>query len=1438
MGEEAGHEFRHGQIPLPKLKWEEGNQKRCFDKWKMAMDSFFVINKTEEQLKWHYIMVSTGDQGMELFQSWNMEDADKQDSSKVFAKFEEYMTDTANMWVARLELCGMMQATDQSVKDFMLKIKTKANEGQFEGTKGRDRAATFQLIRGTQWPGLRKKLIAEGNGLEWKKAAEMAVAYEASLVNSAHFDVNKQKVVELVNNHTGAARAPCRFCRMTHPPRKCPAWKKTCIACKAVGHFAGSEVCKQRNRQPVAPQETAVQHGHRQPARDRHRQVKQLDCEWESPTGSPPPGAASTPWDMDNVSKKTIFRVNDVSSYDRLYNDMSHGMSQIMCKLSLECPRTSNVYDFQVKSDTGANCNVLPYRCLKQLYPNVNEHMLGRLLNSSSCKLTAVNGTELKQEGVIGLKCKFEQSDWRYCKFFVVKTVGTAILSCQDSIALGIVSVCKSKNVYTKSKKHSENDKIFVSTIGNETGNPISNKSREPNKNNLGAMSRSSNYGPEIENVETLMRVYPECFKGLGKLPGRYHIQLRPDSRPVVAAPRKYPINLREEICAKLEEMRKLGVIEKVDDNTPSEWVNSLAFSRKSNGELRICLDPRHLNNAVKRTHYKTPTLDEITHKMCEARIFSKLDAKHGYWGIRLDDESADLCTFQSPVGKYKFVRLPFGLCVSQDIFQKHMDDILSRVHSDTKSGVIGIADDFVVYGRTERDHDNALNRLMQSAKLNGLVFRSEKCKIRQKQVSFFGLLWSTDGMRPDPKKCDSIHERPAPGNVSELQSFLGLVQYLAPFVPNLSEKTKLLRQLCKKSSHYEWTAEHNKAFNDLKQAIHKDLELQYYNSREPTVLEVDASSNGLGAALIQNNRPIAFASKSLTDTESRYANIERELLAVVYALEKFHTYVYGKHVTVYSDHKPLESIVVKQMSECPPRLQRMLLRIQPYDVTVIYKPGAKMVFADYLSRVAPTQGDEIALEHTIHAIVEHPEMLTKLRHYTWQDETLRALQEQIMRGWPDKARNLPTMLKPYWGIKDALNCEDGLIFYGERLVIPEACRGSYIEEIHATHQGQTKCILRAKQNLYWPNMTKDIIKAVEGCELCQKYQKSQSKEVMWERSYATMPWEIVHTDIFTMCDSKFILIVDEFTKMPYCKRTKSEKSEDIIRFMKEIFSMNGKPAVIVSDNGPCYSSKEFEEFAESWQIEHVTSSPRYPQSNGFIERMVGYIEPILEKAVNSGGCILEAMLDIRTTPIDGNIPSPATLFFGRQIRGRFPVRTAQRTLPDNIYEHFEEKRKEMADRYNGNTNREYCHLLPNMRVMYQESQGSKWEPAIVVGEAEEPRSYLLKNSSGGIVRRNRRFIKQVSPELAKKHREGDAIERLIQDDLERSKRQFTEYSDMAYVTPSNPVECKATRDPNKSNNSQPNTNIGISAGDAPAPMEPRRSARVRRPVVRYGIEN
>ena len=182
-------------------------------------------------------------------------------------------------------------------------------------------------------------------------------------------------------------------------------------------------------------------------------------------------------------------------------------------------------------------------------------------------------------------------------------------------------------------------------------------------------------------------------------------------------------------------------------------------------------------------------------------------------------------------------------------------------------------------------------------------------------------------------------------------------------------------------------------------------MTLTYFDPNIPAKIEVDASMNGLGAALIQSGKPIAFSSNALTPTESRYANIERELLAVVYGLEKFHTYVFGKSVTVYSDHKPLENIILKQLSLAPPRLQRMLLRIQPYDVSIVYRQGKDMVYADYLSRVKPSDGTCIELDQAIHMIQISAGQLEKLRLASQQDTELSILREQIINGWPSQVK-------------------------------------------------------------------------------------------------------------------------------------------------------------------------------------------------------------------------------------------------------------------------------------------------------------------------------------------------------------------------------------------------------------------------------------------------
>ena len=315
----------------------------------------------------------------------------------------------------------------------------------------------------------------------------------------------------------------------------------------------------------------------------------------------------------------------------------------------------------------------------------------------------------------------------------------------------------------------------------------------------------------------------------------------------------------------------------------------------------------------MKRTYHKTPTLEEITHQFHGATVFSKLDARHGYWSVELDEESSLLTTFNSPFGRYKFKRLPFGLKVSQDIFQERMDLILERCQ-----GATGIADDVAVYGKDDSDHDANLHNLMQVAREYGLVFNPEKCDIKVSRIFFFGCYYDAEGVHPDPEKVREIHDLPPPQNVTELQQFLGMTQYMSPFIPGLARHTETLRALTRKDSAWQWTESHQQSYDRLKALVSEEMTLTHFDPRAKTTIQVDASLKGLGATLLQNNKPVAFASKALTETEKRYANIERELLAVVFGCTRFHTYVYGSKFRVESDHKPLKTYSTK-VWQAPP---------------------------------------------------------------------------------------------------------------------------------------------------------------------------------------------------------------------------------------------------------------------------------------------------------------------------------------------------------------------------------------------------------------------------------------------------------------------------------------------------------------------------------------
>ena len=704
-----------------------------------------------------------------------------------------------------------------------------------------------------------------------------------------------------------------------------------------------------------------------------------------------------------------------------------------------------------------------------------------------------------------------------------------------------------------------------------------------------------------------------------------------------------------------------------------------------------------------------------------------------------LDEESSYLTTFNSPFGRFRYTRLPFGLCVSQDIFQQKMDFILEKC-----PGTVGIADDIAVHGPTEEEHDANLHNLMLVAREHGLVFNLDKCVIKERMITFFGMLFSAEGVHPDPEKIEAIRAIQVPQDTQELQSFLGIATYMAPFIPNLSALSEPLRNLLKKGTDFHWSPSHSTAFEKIKQAICRQVSLTYFDPKKETVLQVDASLRGLGSTLVQEGKVVAFASRSLTDTETRYANIEREMLAVVVACEKFHSYLFGKRFIVESDHKPLEMIHLKNLTAAPPRLQRMLLRIQGYDFTIKYKPGTEMLLADPMSRLNPLPCEESLDLQKVCLVRFSDEKLNALKRDTSSDPELSPLREIIYSGWPGKQKQVPVPLRKYWAYRDELSIENGLVLKGERVIIPESQRDDILEKIHQAHQGVAKCQLRAKSCVFWPNINKDIEARVQKCEICQESQNTQTKETLEPHEVPTRPWQVVGTDLFTWNGDEYLLMCDYYSKFLIVKKIPSGQStgQTVVRLTKCVMSEQGVPEIVISDNGPQYDCQSYKQFSKEWGFQHVTSSPRYPQSNGFIERQVQTVKNTLDKAVKSGQDPHMSMLCLRSTPIDSQLPSPAELLYQRKLQANLPIRV-ENQIPDRdrIAQHLMERQQSMKYYYDRNAH-DISPLTTGQPVRIQDQATKKWLPGTVICTRPEPRSSEVQTQSGSILRRNRRHLR------------------------------------------------------------------------------------------------
>ena len=434
--------------------------------------------------------------------------------------------------------------------------------------------------------------------------------------------------------------------------------------------------------------------------------------------------------------------------------------------------------------------------------------------------------------------------------------------------------------------------------------------------------------------------------------------------------------------------------------------------------------------------------------------------------------------------------------------------------------GVKNIADDILVFGSIQEEHDANVIRFLERCLEINLHLYPDKVKINCKSVPFFGMVLTADGIKPDPKKVETIKKWPVPQNATELQSILGSVNYLSHFIPGLSQLRKPLQVLIKKNSEYVWTDVHDRVFHELKDKTSEDCLIWIYDPHKPLFIECDASKQGIGCVMLQpddniladvnhgipsNLRPVAYALKSLSEAEQNYANIERELLGVVFPLETFKHFTSGRQTNKITDHKPLTSLFSKCLANTSPRLARMMLHISDYDANVLYQKGSKMFLSDALSHLSShntrqgKQSEIKGLNISVHDVETDvcETTLDKIHIHSKTDSTLSLVMRYILDGWPGNANECAESAQPYFTYREELTIVDGLLVKGNRIVIPTDMRHDCLETLHAPHLGLQKTLLRARTSVFWPGMTADIKTQISNCSACHKFQTKQLAETL-----------------------------------------------------------------------------------------------------------------------------------------------------------------------------------------------------------------------------------------------------------------------------------------------------------------------------------------------------
>lgn len=852
-------------------------------------------------------------------------------------------------------------------------------------------------------------------------------------------------------------------------------------------------------------------------------------------------------------------------------------------------------------------------------------------------------------------------------------------------------------------------------------------------------------------------KMFPNLFsEGLGLCnKTKATLTLKGDSKPIFRKARSAPFAAMPLIEEEILKQRRQNVYSPVEY---SDYAAPIVVVKKKNGKIRICGDySTGLNEALEPNKFPLPTPEQIFTGLTGKKIFSKIDLSDAFLQVELDNEAKRLLTINTHMGLFTVNRLQPGVKTAPGIFQEIMTKMLSG-----SNGAFAFIDDIVLGSVDEQQHRKDLFNVLERIENYGFKLRIDKCKFAQTSIQFCGHIVDGNGIHPDPENMQSIMAIPRPADITQLRSFLGAVNYYGKFVKNMKDLRGPLDELTQKDVKFEWTTKHEGAFNALRKVMASDLVLTHYDPQRKIVVAADASSYGKSGTLMHEFidgklRPIFHVSQSFNGAEKNYPQIQREAAALVFAVKKFHKYIFGRKFELHTDHQPLLAIFgsskgIPQVTAS--RLQRYALTLLAYDFSIKYIRTEDFGYADMMSRLIanhPKPGEDTVIAaiyddeddqcFAISTANSLPVRFEDIRSAQKSCPILNKVANYIFNGWPDHKKHINNSeVAKFFDQRNSFIVVQDCVFFGDRIVVPPQHRTKMLATLHEGHPGMVRMKLLARSKVYWPQIDKDIERTVKTCVSCARAGNSPIKCTLQQWPSPKGPWSRIHIDYAGPIDGFwYLVIVDAYSKWPEIFKTPSTTTSKTIEMLDETFARHGICDVIVSDNGPQFTSQAFQEFCKNEGIEHIRTAPYHPQSNGQAEKFVDLLKTGLEKAEGNADQKLRKFLaSYRSTPSYSlGMKSPAELFnksFKTKLDLLKPIKeiTAKPSL---------NKMEQQFNSHHGARWKEFEQGTEVYFKLHKTTDSWSWEPAIVTKRIGAV-NYEVKISNGRLIKAHTNQLK------------------------------------------------------------------------------------------------